>query len=124
MDGNVIEVRGLRNQFGTQVVHAQLDLELRRGEVLSVVGGSGTGKSVLLRTLIGLQRPAVGSVRVLGQELLSLGAAQRSQLERRLGVLFQQGALFSSLTVAENVMLPLLGPARLPKVRARRPGGV
>ena len=120
MDGNVIEVRGLRNQFGTQVVHDQLDLELRRGEVLSVVGGSGTGKSVLLRTLIGLQRPAVGSVRVLGQELLSLGAAQRSQLERRLGVLFQQGALFSSLTVAENVMLPLLEHARLPKAQARR----
>ena len=94
MDGNVIEVRGLRNQFGAQVVHDQLDLELRRGEVLSVVGGSGTGKSVLLRTLIGLQRPAVGSVRVLGQELLSLGAAQRSQLERRLGVLFQQGRCF------------------------------
>lgn len=119
-NGNVIEVRGLRNQFGAQVVHDHLDLDVRRGEILSVVGGSGTGKSVLLRTLIGLQRPTSGSVRMLGQSLLDLPVAQRSQLERRLGVLFQQGALFSSLTVAENVMLPLLEHARLPKAQARQ----
>lgn len=117
---SVIEVRGLRNQFGAQVIHDQLDLDVRRGEILSVVGGSGTGKSVLLRTLVGLQRPAAGAVRVLGQDLLTLPAKQRSLVERRLGVLFQQGALFSSLTVAENVMLPLLEHARLPKVQAQR----
>lgn len=118
MVSNVVEVRGLRNQFGAQVVHHQLDLDLRQGEILAVVGGSGTGKSVLLRTMVGLHRPAAGSVRIFGQDLLQLPAPQRQQLENRLGVLFQQGALFTSLTVAENVALPLIEHAGLSATRA------
>ncbi|EIJ47995.1 organic solvents resistance ABC transporter ATPase [Herbaspirillum sp. GW103] len=104
---SIIDVRGLRNQFGTQVVHDQLDLQVRRGEILGVVGGSGTGKSVLLRSIVGLQAPAAGQIRVFGQDLAALASEARSQYERRFGVLFQQGALFSSLTVLENIALPL-----------------
>ncbi|NUT62905.1 ATP-binding cassette domain-containing protein [Herbaspirillum sp. C9C3] len=104
---SIIDVRGLRNQFGTQVVHDQLDLQVRRGEILGVVGGSGTGKSVLLRSIVGLQAPAAGQIRVFGQDLAALSNEARSQYERRFGVLFQQGALFSSLTVLENIALPL-----------------
>ncbi|SET19950.1 ABC transporter ATP-binding protein [Oceanicella actignis] len=104
---NIIEVRGLRTQFGAQVVHDGLDLDVRRGEVLGVVGGSGTGKSVLLRTIIGLNRPAAGSVRVLGVDMLRAPRAERARVERSWGVLFQNGALFSSLTVQQNVEAPL-----------------
>lgn len=115
---NIIEARGIRNQFGAQVVHEGLDMTVRRGEVLAVVGGSGTGKSVLLRTIIGLNRPAAGAVRLFGQDLHALPAGRRVALARRIGVLFQQGALFSSLTVAENVALPLIEHARLPPPEA------
>lgn len=117
---NIIEVRGLRNQFGTQVVHDELDLDVRRGEILSIVGGSGTGKSVLMRSIVGLNRPATGSVRVFGEDLLALPPARRSRLERRFGVLFQKGALFSSLTVAENVALPLIEHAGLATTAAAK----
>ncbi len=118
-DENIIDVRGLRNQFGSQVVHDQLDLQVRRGEILGVVGGSGTGKSVLLRSIVGLQHPATGQVRVFGQDLAALPAEQRSRYERRFGVLFQQGALFSSLTVLENIALPLIEYGGLDAVEAR-----
>jgi phospholipid/cholesterol/gamma-HCH transport system ATP-binding protein len=104
---NVVEVRGLRNQFGSQLVHEGLDLDLRRGEILGVVGGSGSGKSVLMRSIIGLNRPAAGSVTLLGEDMLQIGEERRRALERRFGVLFQNGALFSSLTVADNVMVPM-----------------
>ncbi|KGJ05597.1 phospholipid/cholesterol/gamma-HCH transport system ATP-binding protein [Paracoccus halophilus] len=107
MTENVIEVRGLRNQFGRHVVHDQLDLDIRRGEILGVVGGSGTGKSVLLRTIVGLNRPAAGTVRVFGQDLKTLSGFAREAIERRWGVMFQNGALFSSLSVRENVEVPL-----------------
>ena len=90
----VIEVRGLCNRFGSQSVHENLDLDLYRGEILAVVGGSGSGKSVLLRSIIGLRRPNAGSVTVFGENLLELSAERRSQVERRFGVLFQRGALF------------------------------
>lgn len=103
----VIEVRGLRNQFGTHVVHDGLDLDVWRGEILGVVGGSGTGKSVLLRSIAGLQRPAAGSVRMLGTDMESASEAERARLSDRVGVMFQDGALFSSLTVRENVEVPL-----------------
>ena len=103
----IIEVHELRNQFGTQVVHENLDLDVYRGEILGVVGGSGSGKSVLLRSIIGLNRPAGGSVKLLGNEVTTMSDSRRSEIERRCGVLFQNGALFSSLTVAENVMVPL-----------------
>jgi len=120
----VIEVRGLINRFGTQTVHENLDLDVYRGEIIGIVGGSGTGKSVLLRTIIGLVRPIAGEVRVFGENLLSLPEERRSQLERRFGVLFQSGALFSSLTVAENIALPLIEHAGLPRMDATRLAGV
>lgn len=109
----VIQVRGLINRFGDQTVHRDLDLDIRRGEILGVVGGSGTGKSVLLRSIVGLLRPKAGSIRVFGEDLLALPDARRNELERRFGVLFQRGALFSSLTLEENVALPLIEHAGL-----------
>ena len=117
---NIIELRGLRTQFGSHVVHDQLDLDVRQGEILGVVGGSGSGKSVLLRTIVGLNRAAAGSVRVFGKDLLALPDAERRLEERRFGVLFQKGALFSSMTVTENVAMPLLAPAGLSRAEAER----
>jgi phospholipid/cholesterol/gamma-HCH transport system ATP-binding protein len=104
---DVITIRGLRNSFGDQVVHDNLDLDVRRGEVLGVVGGSGTGKSVLMRSIIGLQRPDAGDVAVFGQEVEEHDDRGAENIRRRWGVLFQNGALFSTLTVAENVQVPL-----------------
>ena len=101
----VIVVRGLRNAFGAQVVHEDLDLDVFRGEVLGVVGGSGSGKSVLMRAIIGLREPDAGTIRVLDADPYE--PRGRGLLERRTGVLFQEGALFSSLTVLENVEVPL-----------------
>ena len=109
----VIEVRDLCNRFGSQSVHEHLDLDVYKGEILGVVGGSGTGKSVLLRSIVGLRRPTEGQVRVFGQDLMNLHEAERSRIERRFGVLFQAGALFSSLTVTENIALPLIEHAGL-----------
>ncbi|WP_439121841.1 ABC transporter ATP-binding protein [Marivita sp.] len=103
----VIKLRGIRNQFGTQVVHDDLNLDVYRGEILGVVGGSGTGKSVLLRTIAGLQKPAAGTVDVLGTDVLNADEDTRQALENRWGVMFQDGALFSSLTVRENVEVPM-----------------
>ena len=113
IDDTVIQVRGLDNRFGSQVVHAGLDLDVRRGEILGVVGGSGTGKSVLMRSIVGLRRPDNGSVRVLrfdphGSE------EDRAAIERRTAVLFQEGALFSSLDVTENVEVALRQHLDLP----------
>lgn len=106
-DDAVIRVRGLQTRFGAQIVHEGLDLDVRRGEVMGVVGGSGTGKSVLLRIIIGLIRPYAGAIEVLGQDTGQLSERQRRALQSRWGVLFQDGALFSSLTVAENIAVPL-----------------
>jgi phospholipid/cholesterol/gamma-HCH transport system ATP-binding protein len=103
----IIRVRGLVNRFGEQVVHDGLDLDVRRGEILGVVGGSGTGKSVLMRSILGLREPNAGEIEVLGIDARSDDAEQRRQIERNTGVLFQDGALFSSLTVGENVQVPL-----------------
>jgi len=103
----IISVRGLRTQFGEQVIHDNLDLDVKRGEVLGVVGGSGTGKSVLLRTIVGLLRPRVGQITVLDQETWKLNDAGWAKLQERWGVLFQSGALFSSLTVAQNIQVPM-----------------
>lgn len=107
-DEPVIQVRGLVNRFGSQAVHVNLDLDIRRGEILGVVGGSGTGKSVLLRSIVGLRQPNAGSVKVFGENLLKLSGKRRSEIERRFGVLFQRGALFTSLNLQENVALPLI----------------
>ncbi|MEP2103157.1 MAG: ABC transporter ATP-binding protein [Parasphingorhabdus sp.] len=103
----IICVRGLHNQFGDQVIHHELDLDVRRGEILGVVGGSGTGKSVLMRSIIGLQTPQHGDIEVFGDHLLGRPEAETVDIRKRWGVLFQGGALFSTLTVAENVMVPI-----------------
>ena len=103
----IIHIRGLVNRFGAQTVHDNLDLDVRRGEILGIVGGSGSGKSVLLRTVIGLNRPMAGTIEVFGHSISDLDDSAPRAIERRWGVLFQDGALFSSLTVAENIAVPL-----------------
>jgi phospholipid/cholesterol/gamma-HCH transport system ATP-binding protein len=103
----VIRIRGLYNAFGSHVVHEDLDLDVYRGEVLGVVGGSGTGKSVLLRSISGLQIPNAGEIDVLGTNVLTASEAERTKLEHRWGVMFQDGALFSSLNVRENIEVPM-----------------
>jgi len=106
----VIRIRGLRNAFGEereQVIHENLDLDVKRGEILGVVGGSGTGKSVLMRSIIGLQTPEAGEVEVLGENMIGRDEDEAKNIRRRWGILFQNGALFSTLTVAENVEVPL-----------------
>jgi phospholipid/cholesterol/gamma-HCH transport system ATP-binding protein len=106
-DDAVIRVRDLTNSFGEQVVHKDLDLDVRRGEILGVVGGSGTGKSVLMRSIIGLQTPSAGEVEVFGEPMIGRDENAAKAVRRRWGVLFQNGALFSTLTVAENVQVPI-----------------
>jgi phospholipid/cholesterol/gamma-HCH transport system ATP-binding protein len=106
-DTPIIRIRGLRNQFGEQVVHDNLDLDVRHGEILGVVGGSGSGKSVLMRSIIGLREPDAGEIEVMGVNARSDDNEDRLAIERNIGVLFQDGALFSSLTVGENVQVPL-----------------
>ncbi|MGN6358612.1 MAG: ABC transporter ATP-binding protein [Novosphingobium sp.] len=102
-----IVVRGLRNSFGDQVVHEGLDLTVNRGEIIGVVGGSGTGKSVLMRSIIGLQIPDEGEIEVLGESITDARDDDDIDIRAQWGVLFQGGALFSTLTVAENVEVPL-----------------
>ena len=106
-DDVIITVRGLRNSFGEQIIHEDLDLDLRRGEILGVVGGSGTGKSVLMRSIIGLQTPDAGEIEVFGENMIGREEIEAKNIRRRWGVLFQNGALFSTLTVAENVEVPI-----------------
>jgi len=103
----IIRIRGLKNGFGDQLVHDGLDLDVRRGEIIGVVGGSGTGKSVLMRSIIGLQTPQAGDVHVLGESMIGRDEAEAKNIRRRWGILFQNGALFSTLTVAENVEVPI-----------------
>lgn len=105
---NLIEVRGLLSQFGDRTIHENLDLDVQRGEVLGVVGGSGTGKTVLLNTIIGLKEPEGGTISILGHDRTEMTKAQEADVERRTGILFQQGALFSSLSVIDNVASPLV----------------
>lgn len=102
-----IRVRGIKNAFGSHVVHENLDLDVRKGEILGVVGGSGTGKSVLMRSIIGLQPPVEGSIEVLGRSITDARDDDDIDIRSRWGVLFQGGALFSTLTVGENVEVPL-----------------
>jgi phospholipid/cholesterol/gamma-HCH transport system ATP-binding protein len=114
-DAHAVRIRGLRTQFGAQVVHDDLDLDVRKGEILGIVGGSGTGKSVLLRQMLGLMRPNRGEIEILGQELADLKRGAWRALRSRQGVLFQDGALFSSLTVAQNVQAPMRERQSMPK---------
>ncbi len=103
-----LEVEGLVNRFGRQVVHDGLSMQVRADEVFGIVGGSGAGKSVLLRTILGLQRPVAGVVRIAGADITGMSEAQLRHIKARYGVTFQQGALYSGLTVLENVQLPML----------------
>ena len=109
----VISVKGLASRFGERTIHENLDLTVERGEVLGVVGGSGTGKTVLLNTILGLKEPDEGSIEVLGYDRSALTKEAAADIEKRTGILFQQGALFSSLTVLENVASPLVEHTRL-----------
>jgi phospholipid/cholesterol/gamma-HCH transport system ATP-binding protein len=108
MSGPLLEVRGLVNRFGAQIVHDGLDMTVERGEVFGIVGGSGSGKSVLLRSILGLQRARAGEVLLMGRKLNELSRAELKQVKAGYGVTFQQGALFSALTVLQNVQLPML----------------
>jgi phospholipid/cholesterol/gamma-HCH transport system ATP-binding protein len=106
-DDVAIRIRGLVNGFGGSVIHDHIDLDVKRGEVLGVVGGSGTGKSVLLRSIVGLNHPQAGSIKVFGQETVGMQPEEMRGLQVRWGVLFQEGALFSSQTVAQNIQVPM-----------------
>ena len=107
----ILSAHGIVNRFGKQVVHDHLSLEIAPGEIIGIAGGSGSGKSVLLKTLIGLHQPDSGEVLLNGKAVQAIGAAEKAAL---IGVLFQQGALFSSLSVAQNIMLPMREHTRLP----------
>ncbi len=109
-----VQAIGIRSQFGSNVIHENLNLQLRAGEILGVVGGSGSGKSVLLNTLLGLKLPEAGVVKIFGRNRQNLSKEDLRAFETRVGVLFQGGALFSSLNVRENVMVPLRKHTDLP----------
>ena len=115
-----IEVKGLFNGFDGRMIHENLDLTVERGKVLGVVGGSGTGKSVLLNSIIGLRDPDAGVIKLFGKATSDMTEEDRAAVERRWGVLFQQGALFSSLSVRENVASPLIEHTRIPTEMADR----
>jgi phospholipid/cholesterol/gamma-HCH transport system ATP-binding protein len=104
----VLEVQGLVNRFGTQLVHDGLNMQVARDEVFGIVGGSGSGKSVLLRTILGLQRPQAGVVRIGGSDITQMSPPQLRAVKARYGVSFQAGALYSGLTVLQNVQLPMI----------------
>jgi phospholipid/cholesterol/gamma-HCH transport system ATP-binding protein len=110
----VLQVEGVHSRLGGQWVHKGIDFSIGRGEVVALIGGSGTGKSVLLRECIGLTRPTRGRVRLFGKNICDLSRSNLNQVRSRYGVLFQEGALFSSLTVAENVAAPLIEHTHLP----------
>lgn len=118
-DADPIKVTGLTNRFGEKVIHEQLNLTVNRGEILGIVGGSGSGKTVLLRSILGLHKPSGGEIRLFGHKLASANEALRRQIQSKTGVLFQSGALFTALTVAENVMAPILEYTRLNRKDAR-----
>lgn len=122
-NGPIISIRDLQTSFGTTTIHDGVDLDVLKGEVMAIVGASGTGKSVLLRAILGLLSPSRGTIRLFGAERGRISPKDEDALERRYGVLFQNGALFSSLTVAQNVMVPLrehtdLSPALMSEIAA------
>lgn len=115
-DDVVIRVRGLVNGFGEgSIIHDHIDLDVKRGEILGVVGGSGAGKSVLLRSIVGLNKPLSGSIKVFGQETVGMQPEELRGLQLRWGVLFQSGALFSSMTVAQNIQVPMRRWTHMPE---------
>lgn len=112
---SLIQVKGLVNRFGSYLVHDHLDLDIRKGEILGLIGGSGSGKTVLIRSILGLSRPEAGRILYQGRNILNLPHRKRMRYQRHWGMLFQRGALFSGLTVAENVELPIREHLRLPR---------
>ncbi len=120
----IIRIRNLKNAFGAQVVHDGLDLDIQRGEVIGVIGPSGCGKSVLLQSIVGLIAPVSGTIDVFGQRLDALSAEERAVIERRWGIMFQDGALFSNLTVTENVMVPIREHTRVSRELAEKIAGM
>jgi phospholipid/cholesterol/gamma-HCH transport system ATP-binding protein len=111
----VIEIDSIVTRFGEQMVHDGVSFDVERGTLVALIGGSGSGKSVLLREIIGLQRPTSGRIRLLGTDVWSASAEELNATRRRFGMMFQDGALFSSLTVAENVAVPLTEHAQVPE---------
>jgi phospholipid/cholesterol/gamma-HCH transport system ATP-binding protein len=120
MSTPVIAVRDVVNRFGAQVVHDGVSFEVQPGEIFGIVGGSGSGKSVLLKTMLGLRRPDAGSVVVEGRDITAMDERELRAIKRRYGVTFQHGALFSSLTVAENIILPMAEALPLDELSYRR----
>ena len=116
----MVEAVGIVNRFGAQVVHDHLDMTIVENEVFGIVGGSGTGKSVLLRTILGLQRPQEGVIRLEGRDITKMSEDELRAVKARYGVTFQQGALFSSLTVLQNVQLPMIEHLDLSALYIRR----
>ncbi|MFY9721395.1 MAG: ATP-binding cassette domain-containing protein, partial [Azonexus sp.] len=116
----VVEMRGLSTRIGDRYVHRNLDLRVERGQIVGLVGGSGSGKTTLLRQILGLIQPTAGTVRLFGQDLGGAGAASQSAMLRRLGMLFQGGALFSALPVFDNIAFPLREIKRLDEDWIRR----
>ena len=108
----IIRIRGLTNRFGNQTVHENLDLDIHQRDIIAVVGGSGSGKSVLLRSIVGLHTPDAGNIQIFGESLNDMSQHHRTETEQRLGILFQRGALFTLLTVLENAALPLIEHAK------------
>jgi phospholipid/cholesterol/gamma-HCH transport system ATP-binding protein len=117
LDGSVpvVEITGLWTKYGRTVVHQDLNLEIEQGEIMSIVGGSGTGKTTLVRQMLGLERPARGCVRVFGEDISEIDSDQLQQLRNHWGMLFQQGALYSALTVFDNVAQPMRELRTLPE---------
>ena len=117
LDGSVpvVEITGLWTKYGRTVVHQDLNLEIEQGEIMSIVGGSGTGKTTLVRQMLGLERPARGCVRVFGEDISEIDSDQLQQLRNHWGMLFQQGALYSALTVLDNIAQPMRELHTLPE---------
>jgi phospholipid/cholesterol/gamma-HCH transport system ATP-binding protein len=115
----IVEVNGLTTRIGGQTIHENLDLTVKRGEIVALVGGSGSGKTTLLRALVGLARPTAGTVRLFGNELTHSNWRKKLELQRRFGLLFQNGALFSALSVFDNLALPFRELRRLPEAMIR-----
>ena len=114
-----VVIKGLNNRFGDHVVHDNLDLTVPRGEVMGVVGGSGAGKTVLLQSILGLRKPQGGEIRLFGKDLVNALTAEAQAIRAKTGVLFQSGALFSTLSVVENIMTPILEFTRMSPTEAR-----
>jgi len=115
MGGNIIEIRNLKTAYGSRIVHRGLNLDVRRGEILSIVGGSGSGKSTLLRVMLLLKEPLEGSIRIDGVEVSGLTEVEKQRLRNKMGVLFQSAALFSSVTVGENIVYAITKRSKIPR---------